>query len=153
MRRDALGHRRIGGLALIDRRQAAPEQHLAAEVELLGRFVAGIDPPRRLEPLELALVEGEALRLADGGVGREAEPGQVGVDRLDERLARALGVGIVDPQQEAPAIGACANSALWSAVRMLPTWSRPVGDGAKRVVMIGRGVMRPPLPPHRARLR
>ena len=57
------------------------------------------------------------------------------MDRVDERLARALGIGIVDAQQELPPL-ARANSALWSAVRILPTWSRPVGDGAKRVVTV-----------------
>ena len=65
VRGDALGHRRVGGLALIDRRQAAAEQDLAAQVELFGGFVAGVDAARRLEPVELALVEGEALGLAD----------------------------------------------------------------------------------------
>ena len=104
VRGDAFGDGRVGGLALIDRRQAAAEQHLAAEVEFFGGFVAGVDAARRLQPLELALVEGEALGLADGGVGLEAEPGEVGVDRLDERFGRALGVGVVDPQQELAAL-------------------------------------------------
>ncbi len=29
-----------------------------------------------------------------------------------------------------------AHSQLWIAVRMLPTWSRPVGAGAKRVTTL-----------------
>ena len=56
MRRDAFRHRRIGGFALVNRRQAAPEQDLAAKIQFLGRFVAGIDPPGRLQPFELAFI-------------------------------------------------------------------------------------------------
>ena len=51
------------GLAFINRRQSAPEQHLAAKLELLGGLVAGIDSARRFQPFELAFVQIEALGL------------------------------------------------------------------------------------------
>ena len=34
-----------------------------------------------------------------------------------------------------------ANRKLWSAVRIFPTWSRPVGDGAMRVTMFPLGLI------------
>ena len=44
VRRPALGRRLLRVLALVDRRQAAAQQHLAAKLELLGRFITGVDP-------------------------------------------------------------------------------------------------------------
>ena len=95
---------RSAGLALIDRRQPAPEQDLAAKIELLGRLVAGIDPPGGLEPLELALVEVEPLRLAHDPVGLEAEPVEIVADRVVELGRRALAVGVVDAEDERAAV-------------------------------------------------
>ena len=104
VRPDALGSGRAGGLALIDRRQPAAEQDLAAQIELLWRFIAGIDAPGVLQPLKLALIEVEPLRLADDQVGSEAHPLEVVTDRLVELGRRPLGVGIVDPEDEFAAI-------------------------------------------------
>ena len=104
VRRDAVRNWRTFGLALIDRRQAAAEQHLAPQLQLFRRLVAGIDPARLLQPLELALIDVEPLRLTDHGVRLEAEPAEVLDDRLDIFLPAALQVGVVDPQQEPPAI-------------------------------------------------
>src|SRR5690606_40454655 len=86
--------------AVIDRRQPAPERDLALEVELLRGLVAGVDAARRLQPLERRLIEREPGRLPLLAIGREAEPGEIAADRLDERLAAPLRVGIVDAQQE-----------------------------------------------------
>ena len=104
MRLAALGHRRVGGLALVDRRQAAAEQHLAAKLELLGRLVAGIDPAGLAQPLELALVEVEPLRLAHDLVRCQPEPVEIVADRLVELRGRALAVGVVDAQDERAAV-------------------------------------------------
>jgi hypothetical protein len=104
VRHAAVRHRRVRRLALVDRRQAPAKQHLAAQVQLLWRLVAGIDPARRLKPLELAFVEVEALRLAHDRVGVKAEPIEIIADRLVELRRRALAVGIVDAQQEPPAV-------------------------------------------------
>src|SRR3546814_18061731 len=57
VRCDARGHRRALRLALIDRGQPAREQDLAADLQLLGRLVTGIDAPRRLQPFELGFIE------------------------------------------------------------------------------------------------
>src|SRR5262245_19834972 len=35
----ALGYRRVGRFALVDRRKPAPEQNLSAELQLFGRFI------------------------------------------------------------------------------------------------------------------
>ena len=65
--RSAVRSRRAFGRALVDRRQPAPQQDLAAKVELLRRLVASVDPARVLQPLELPFVEVEPLRLANHG--------------------------------------------------------------------------------------
>src|SRR5213079_3763820 len=59
MRRAAFGHRGVGRLALRDRGQPAPEQHLPPKYQLFRRFVAGVNVPGLLEALELALIEAE----------------------------------------------------------------------------------------------
>src|SRR5687768_2937958 len=90
VRIDAFGERRDLGLALIDRRQAAAEQHLAAKLQLLGRLVAGIDPAGLAQSLELALINCEPLRLPHRGVRFEAEPIEILDDRRDIFLAAPL---------------------------------------------------------------
>ncbi len=74
------------------------------KLELLGRFVSGIDPPRGLEPLELAFVEVEPLRLADDLVRDQPEPAEVLANRFVELRGRALAVGVVDPEDEPAAM-------------------------------------------------
>ena len=94
--------RRVGGLALIDRRQSASEQHFAPHVEFLGRLVTGIDPSRRTQLVELAFIKVEPLRLPKHCVGLYAQPVEIVADRLFELDGRPLAIGIVDPQQETP---------------------------------------------------
>ena len=94
---DIGGRRRVIGLAFVDRGEASPEQHLAAEIEFLGRFVAGIDPPGGAQPRELAIVQREAVGLAEDGAGDQPEPRQIVLDRSVERGGRSFAVGIVDP--------------------------------------------------------
>ena len=84
--------------------KAAPEQDLAAKVELLGSLVAGVDAARRLQPLEFALVEVESLGLANHLIRLQSQPIQVVADRLVEFGGRALAVGVVDPQDEGSAM-------------------------------------------------
>src|SRR3546814_16386400 len=74
VRCDARGHRRALRLALIDRGQPAREQDLAADLQLLGRLVTGIDAPRRLQPFELGFIEREQLRLPRRAVDIEPQP-------------------------------------------------------------------------------
>ena len=103
VRGDALGHGGVRGLALVGRRKLAAEQDLALDVELFWGFVAGIDPAGIAQFFELALVQVEPLGLAERRGGDEAEPIEIGVDRVDMLVAAAIGIGIVDAQQEAPA--------------------------------------------------
>src|SRR5437588_950251 len=98
----ALRRRRVGGLSFVDGWQPAPEQHLAAKVELLSGFVAGIDSARLAQPLELARVEVESLGLTNDPVWRQAEPFEIVADRAVELGRRALAVGVVDAQDERP---------------------------------------------------
>ena len=89
--------------AIVDRRQPASETDLALELELLLRLVAGIDPLRLAQRRKGAFVQREPLRLAGLAIGLETQPCEIGADRLDIVLAAALGIGIVDTQQETPA--------------------------------------------------
>src|SRR3546814_17771083 len=50
------------------------------------------------------LVQRKTRRLPFLAVGHEPEPAQIAPDRLDEPLLAALGIGIVDPKHEAPAV-------------------------------------------------
>ncbi len=102
--RAPLGRRFAGLLALVDRRQPAPEQHLAAKLELLGRLVAGVDAAGLAQPLELAFVQVESLRLTHDPLGPQAEPVEIVADGLVEPGGRALPVGVVDAQDEAAAV-------------------------------------------------
>src|SRR5207302_553640 len=104
MRRSAFRRWLLGGVALVDRRQSASEEHLAAKIELLRGFVTGIDPSRRLQTLKLAFVQLEALRLTDDLVGAEPEPVEIVTDRMVELGRRALAVGVVDPEGERAAV-------------------------------------------------
>ncbi len=126
--------------AVVDRRQAAPEQHLALEFQLLRSLVGAVDASLRNQPLEILLVELEARRLPLLAVPCEPQPAQIRPDRLDVVLAAPLGVGVVDPQQETPA----------RLLRQQPVMQRraniadmqpPGGRGAKRVIaVIGRAL-------------
>ena len=91
-------------LALIDRRETPPEQHLAPKLQLFRSLVAGVNPARAFQLLELPFVDVEPLGLADKLVGREAKPFQVIADREIELVGRPLAVGVVDPEQERTAV-------------------------------------------------
>ena len=73
--------------AVVDRRQAAGELALAAELELVRRLVgrhrAGPSPSAARH----RVVEREALGLAHDDVGRDAEPGEIRLDRGGEFAA------------------------------------------------------------------
>ena len=89
--------------AVIGRRQPAPQPHLALQLQLLLGFVAGVEAPVRHQPVECLLVQRQPLRLALLAVGHQPQPGEIVADRLHEALLAARGVGVVDPEQEAPA--------------------------------------------------
>src|SRR3546814_14325264 len=81
VRRHAIGHRRALGPALIDRREAAREQALAPDLQLLGRFVTGIAAPRRLQFFELGLVKRKAPRPPLLALDCQPQPPPAGPDR------------------------------------------------------------------------
>jgi hypothetical protein len=90
--------------AVVDRRLAARELHLALEIELLRRLIGGIDPAGFAQPLERRLVAVEPGRLAMLLVAGEAEPGEILAYPFGMGLARALLVGVVEAEDEAAAM-------------------------------------------------
>src|SRR5690606_12552913 len=84
--RRALGRGKPERPAVVDRRQPATERDLALEVELLRRLIAGIDPLRRLQPLECLVIQRQPLRLPLLTVRLQPEPSEIGADRVDEPL-------------------------------------------------------------------
>ena len=99
-----VGFAQAQGGAIIDRRQAARELHLAAAIQFVGGFIAGVQTAGRLEPRSGLLVAVEPLRLVVALIPDEAEPGQVVLDALFE-LGRGAGqVGVVDAQDEGAAL-------------------------------------------------
>jgi hypothetical protein len=104
MRSATFRDRSIGRLAFVDRRQPAAEQDLPAKVQFFRRLVAGVDTIGGLQPLELPFVEIEAVGLPERSVKGQAKPFEIVPDRLVEIESRALAVGVVDAQEEAPAM-------------------------------------------------
>jgi hypothetical protein len=94
------GSRKRQRLTAIDRRQAARAAHLAAKVELLRRFVAGIEHTGRLQPFDRGVVDLETSRLIFGGVWKDAQPVQVIQDGIGELLLRAGNVCVVEALDE-----------------------------------------------------
>ena len=100
--------RRLGALflgqrqrcAVVDRRQPAAEQDLALELEFLLGFVCGIDPARIAQLGKGRLIGIEPCRLTLLACGLNPQPFEVRADRLDIFLAAALGIGVVDAQDE-----------------------------------------------------
>ena len=90
--------------AIVHRWQAAPEQDLALQIEFLCALIGRIDAPRRDQCVEPRLIQRESLRLAHLGIGRQAQPGEIGADAVDEPLLGPLGIGVVDAQHEPPAL-------------------------------------------------
>ena len=82
--------------AIVDRRTAERLLALAPAIELLGGLVSRIEPPHRTQLLGRRLVERHALGLAADEVGNDAEPGQIGLDRVGEFGARAFDIGVVE---------------------------------------------------------
>ena len=121
--------------AIVDRRQAAPQQALALQRQLFRRLVAGIKPAIALQRFLRQFVAVEPVGLAGEAVPVKAEPAQIPLDPGGELRRRTFQIGIVQAQQEA-AVLERANSQLISARRMLPTWSIPVGLGAKRTATL-----------------
>jgi hypothetical protein len=105
----ALGLREAEGGAVVERRAPGGDLGAAAQFELLRRLKAGVEAPGFLQLFGRRLVEREALGLVQDGVGLEAEPGEILADRGGEFGARALGVGVVEAQEEAPAAGRAAG--------------------------------------------
>ena len=61
---------------------------------------------------------------------------QILLDLVGIFLARAADIGVVEALSTKRPPFFCANSQLNSAVRALPIWMLPVGDGAKRTVTV-----------------
>src|SRR3546814_2480597 len=92
--------------SVVDRRPSGGQRHLALQTQLLRRLVAGIETSRRLQARGGGGVAVEPLGLHRLLVPLEAEPAQVVLDGPGEFRRRALGVGVVDAQQIAHAVGA-----------------------------------------------
>jgi hypothetical protein len=69
--------------------------------------------------------------LAAHEVRLDSQPFQVGLDRVGVFRLRTFEIGVIEAKDER-APRRLANSQLSSAVRALPMWMRPVGEGAKR---------------------
>ena len=99
----AIGGGEVERGPVVDRRQPASGQDLALEIEFLRGLIGWIDPTGRAQFLEAALVQSEPIGLANGAIGDEPEPGEIGMDRIGKGLGRSRQIGIIHPQQEAPA--------------------------------------------------
>ena len=104
VRRSVFREGRIGRGPFVNRRKPPAEQDLAAQLKLFRRLVTGIDSSRRLQGLKTPLIKVEAFGLALLGVPIEPKPAKIGPDPGDIFLFRPFKIGIVDAQDEAPAM-------------------------------------------------
>ena len=117
---------RVGALRQITMRRRRGGPDLGSGAEAL------VEPTLGAECLECAVVERAPLRLSDHRPV-PVDPERVKVIELPtlELATRALRVKVLDPDEE-PRPPERANSHATNAVRRLPRWSGPVGEGAKR---------------------
>ncbi len=104
--------RQAAANAGIPRRTAGGDQGLAGNLKLQGRAEAWVNPPLPLQDLEIAGVEGRALRLPVGAalvlairarVPVDTQPMQIFHQSCGVGLTAALDVCILDAQDEASA--------------------------------------------------
>ena len=96
----SLGLRKLERGAVVDRRTAGLALQPALQLQLLGGLIAGIEPAGGLQGLGRGTVAGKPGRLPLQLVPRKAEPGEILLDGGGEGLGRALGIGVVETQQE-----------------------------------------------------
>lgn len=101
-RRTLTGSERQSG-PIVDRWQAARALALALEIELVLRFVARINRACVLQPRESIVVDRQALRLPLHAIPADTKPFQIGFDRVDVFLARAIEIGIIETKHESAA--------------------------------------------------
>ena len=101
-----------------------------------GRFLLRIDDTdlerSREEHVADIVADLDWLGLIPAATFRQSERFDL-YEREFERL-RAASVSSIRSRKRPPRLR--ASSQLCSAVRILPTWSRPVGEGAKRVTVM-----------------
>src|SRR5690606_13875405 len=88
---------------VINRRQAASELDLAANLQFFGGLIAGVHPACGAQLLERRFIGAEAGGLAFLAVDLDAEPCEIAADAVRIFLAAAGLIRIVQPQEEAPA--------------------------------------------------
>ena len=117
---------------VVDRRQAAGLHALAPPLEFVGRLISGIEQASLLQAFGGLAVERDAVPTgaARGPAGCRARRGR---PRSTRHIRRA------SARRPCRRSGArrcrrvpLANRKFSTAVRALPMWIRPVGDGAKR---------------------
>ncbi len=102
--RGDLGFGQAQGGAVVDGRQPARQLNLAAAIQLLRRVIGRIQTSRLLQPIGGVVIPVEPLRLIVALVPDQPQPGQVVLDPLFELGGRAGQVGVVDTQDERPAL-------------------------------------------------
>ena len=90
--------------AIINRGKTSAELDFALEIKLLRALITGIEPPGGNQLGKTLFIKGKALGLLHLGVGMEAEPSQVRADAIGIFRFRPFGIGIIQPQQKAPAM-------------------------------------------------
>src|SRR5690606_40630470 len=92
--------------AVVDGRQAAGQLPLTPPLQLLRRFIAGIEPSRPLQLLGDLVIAGRPRRLTLLPIPSEAQPLEILADSLSKLLGRALDVGVVEAENEGAAMPA-----------------------------------------------
>jgi len=97
------GFARLQRFAPVDRRQPARKTDPAATPPFVRRLITGLEKTGVFQSLRVIVVKFGPLRLALDAVGRDTQPGQIAFDPVGEPSLRTLPVGVVKPENEAPA--------------------------------------------------
>jgi hypothetical protein len=116
--------------AVIDRWSPARHLALAAAVELIGGFIAGIEAARGAQSIRHLVVAREALRLPLDAMRLDAQPVEIGGDAIGIFLRRAGGIGIVIAQHELAA-GLAGHQPVENGGARIADVDAPCGRGCE----------------------
>jgi hypothetical protein len=86
--------------AVVNGRRPARLLHLPAALQLLGRFIARVEPAHLAQAIRRRLVKRAAVGLAERQIRDHAEPGEINLDLARESLGGAGEISVIETKHE-----------------------------------------------------
>ena len=86
--------------AVVNGRRPARLLHLAPPLQLLGGFIARVEPAHRAQAIRRRLVQRAAVGLAKREVRDNPEPGEINLDFARESLGGAGEISVIETKHE-----------------------------------------------------